>query len=128
MKNARGAGTEMTSMKCVEEARDKIRQSAELVRQPSPQALTQCLPLLEGAASELREFTGEDGIAAQRRADVLRRLLSLRKDLDRLRALLCHAAAFHEGWRRVRDARTGGYDSDGEPKAPGPHKRVLAEG
>ncbi len=115
-------------MNCIEEACDKIRQSAELVRRPSPQALTQCLPLLEEAASELRKFTGASGVATQQKDDELRRLLSLRKDLGRFRALLCHAAGFHEGWRRVRDARIGGYDSNGEPKVPGPHKRVLAEG
>lgn len=118
----------LSSTKYLEAVRNGIQRSVELVSRPSPQVLTQCIPLLEEATSELRKLTGMSAGPVGQEPDVLQGLLSLRKDLDRLRALLGQAARFHDGWQRVRDTRTGGYAPDGEPRSPGLRKRVLAEG
>ncbi len=106
------------------QARGALRQVHELLLAPSPQALDECLPLLEEARARLDQVrqTGSE------QAPPLPNFEQLQRDIIRFLMLLENAAGFHAGWTRLRGCLTGGYTARGDPARLEPDRRVSVEG
>lgn len=108
----------------LDQARSALRQARGLLLAPSPQALDECLPLLEEAGTRLnqmRQTGGEEALPVAK-------LEQLQRDVIHFRMLLENAAGFHAGWVRLRGCLTGGYTAHGDPARLEPDRRVSVEG
>jgi hypothetical protein len=108
----------------LDQARGALRQAHRLLLAPSPQALDECLPLLEEAGTRLDRMRQTDSEEALPVA----KLEQLQRDVIRFGMLLENAAGFHAGWTRLRGCLTGGYTAQGDPARLEADRRVSVQG
>jgi hypothetical protein len=98
----------------METARATLERACELLLDPSPQSLEDCLALLGAVAAALTgsraEWEGHAGDPALR-AEAGR----LREAVHRAGFLLESAAAFHRKWLQILRTKMGGYTAQGDP-------------
>ncbi|MCS6953093.1 MAG: hypothetical protein RMK57_12030 [Bryobacterales bacterium] len=99
-----------------------LRRALTLAVEASPASLEQCALVLEEVSSRLREARRPPaGGWSEATA------LALRRHIERLAAILEHAAEFHRGWVRMRNALTAGYGCHGAPAEFSPEPRLRLE-
>ncbi len=111
-------------------ARTGVRWALARTATPSSEVLDRCLPVLKAAEADLRDFTlpAAGAAASQDKKEMLRQLRALKKDLGSFATMLDQAAAFYDGWTRLRDPLTDGYDALGAPQPSRTACQVSVEG
>jgi hypothetical protein len=113
----------------VKRSRESVREAARVLTMPTPAAVEATVPRLEDAiagvgalAEALRSGTTLD------RAGALASLEDVRRELDRARALLEYAAAYHAAWARILCSMASTYTPAGSAPLPEPPPRISVTG
>ena len=104
------------------EALKLLGRAQMLAVEASPAALDACARALEQACLRLSRST-----ATEQARMVPSVVLALRRETDRLSALLEQAAAYYGHWIRLRNALAAGYCSSGAPAEYAPEPRLRLE-
>jgi hypothetical protein len=104
------------------EALELLGRAQMLAVEASPAALDECATALEQACLRLSRPAASE--QARRIPSVV---LALRRETDRVTALLEQTAAFYGNWIRLRNALTAGYSSSGAPADYAPEPRLRLE-
>jgi hypothetical protein len=110
-----------TALEAVEEAR-------HFLLSPGLESLRSSVLPLERAEVSLRAAQAAGSPSPAERSRLLSGTLALRQSLNKTKALLAQAAAYHSGWsRRIAEA-TCGYTTSGEPAPPNRRSTFSVEG
>lgn len=104
------------------EALELLRRAQKLAVEASPPALDECAAALEQACLQLSPHS----VMEQARV-APSVVLALRREADRVNALLEQTAAFYGNWIRLRNTLTAGYSSSGAPADCAPEPRLRLE-
>lgn len=91
----------------------QLRQVRQNLLNPSADALSACIPLLEAAAKSLRNVELALRTSPENRLEMRAELDRFRSELSVVNALLRHAGSFYLGWAQLLAASAGGYTSSG---------------
>jgi hypothetical protein len=105
-----------------------VQEANRLLMDPKPEALEGSAAVLEQARRGLQRAVDSFNLSnPPAKAGMRAELEELRKGLRGHDLLLEHAAAFYDGWVRLRNSLTGGYTAQGEPAPVEPGRRLLIE-
>jgi hypothetical protein len=104
------------------EALELLRRAQVLAIAASPPALDQCAAALEQACMQLSQHSAREQARVAPSA-----VIALRREADRVTALLEQTAAFFGNWIRLRKTLTAGYSSSGAPADYAPEPRLRLE-
>ncbi len=104
------------------EALELLRRAQMLAVEASPAALDECATALEQACLRLSRPA-----ASEQARMIPPVVLALRRETDRVSALLEQTAAFYGHWIRLRNALAAGYCSSGAPAEYAREPRLRLE-
>jgi hypothetical protein len=105
-----------------------VQEANRLLMDSKPEALEGSAAALQRARRGLRRAVDCYNLSnPPAKAGMRAELEELRKGLRGHHLLLEHAAAFYDGWARLRNSLTGGYTAQGEPAPVEPGRRLLIE-
>lgn len=92
---------------CIQKIRASLAEAAHLLTTPTSDGIERCAPILAGAAALLAEFEAApyDGIHSD--------LQALRREIQRVAALLTQAAQLNMVWAQILGSATAGYGPTG---------------
>ncbi len=104
------------------EALELLRRAQKLAVEGSPPALDECAAALEKACLRLSRHSVMEpaGVAPSV-------VFALRREAERVTALLEQTAVFYTNWIRLRNTLTAGYSSSGAPADCAPEPRLRLE-
>jgi hypothetical protein len=108
----------------LDRASQGLEQVCSVLLRPSPEVLDECAFRCQQAAAELASCLPHLH-SARGRPKALAAAQRLQAAIRSARLLLENAAAFHDGWRAILGAMSGGYTCQGEPAPVVVHSRRL---
>jgi len=91
----------------------QLRQVRQKLLNPSPDALNECIPMLEAAGKALQDIETALRANPENRPELRAELERFRSELSVVNQLLRHAASFYLGWAQLLAAAAGGYTASG---------------